>query len=113
MRERMEAVRKEGSMLAEQARTAAVAPLKAEVGRLRDATMQLETQFQRDAAGLRASLSQKESAARAEAQGAIEQLQASAATLQACRAPPHPPIQSRTSCMAGLQVDCIRRMHAW
>lgn len=71
-------------MLAEQARTSAVAPLKAEVGRLRDATMQLESQFQKDTAGLRASLSQKESAARAEAQGAIEQLQASAATLQVC-----------------------------
>ena len=68
--------------MAEEARTAAVAPLKAEVARLRDASRELESQFHRDAVGLRAAAGQRESAARAEAQGAIEQLQASASTLQ-------------------------------
>ena len=81
-RDMVEAVRKEGSQLAEEARTAAVAPLKAEVARLREACRDLEGQFHRDAAGLRAAAGQRENAARAEAQGAIEQLQASASTLQ-------------------------------
>lgn len=92
-REKIEAARKEGVQLAEEARAAAVGPLKAEVARLREASRELEAQFHRDTAGLRATLGQRESAARAEAQGAIEQLQASAATLQV-RNPSSQPVSS-------------------
>lgn len=79
-------MRKDGIAMAEEARTAAVAPLKAEVARLREASRELEGQFHRDASNLRTAAGQRESAARAEAQGAIEKLQASASTLQVPRA---------------------------
>ena len=53
-----------------------------QVARLRESARDLQTQLSKDTADLRAAASQRENAARAEAQGVIEQLQATAAQLQ-------------------------------
>ena len=58
----------------------------------------MQTQLSKDTAELRSSATQRESAARAEAQGAIEQLQATAATLQVPVHCPHATLRHCMSC---------------
>ena len=67
-----------------------------QVARLRESARDLQTQLSKDTADLRAAATQRENAARAEAQGAIEQLQATAAQLQV-------KLYSRSICVIQLQ----------